>query len=223
MSFDRLNYTPDGVLIENEEIRFPSSLGKISLQHDLFIEDSMECKVGETTLVKGTDYDVADYDDAWGGYTRIELLNDSYLDDEATITYKAIGDYVEAEDVNKKLNKDGGTLKAYGETVKAHGSVSGTVTLNLNDGNVHSLTQTGNITIAFSNWPASGTNGSITLIAHHDSTERTWTWPASVVWPDAKPPDMNGTDTTTILTFTTIDGGTTVYGFVAGQNFGSGA
>ena len=105
-------------------------------------------------------------------------------------------------------------LDSYQQKITDHGSVSGTLTLNFNDGNVHEVTVAGDITLAFSNLP-NNVAASMVLIVHHDSTPRTWTWDASIEWVNGTEPDMSGTDITSILQFVTTDGGTTVYGSVA--------
>ena len=82
------------------------------------------------------------------------------------------------------------------------------------------LTLTANCTLTFSNPPASGTAGSFTLILVQDGTgSRTVTWPAAVDWASATAPTLStGAGDVDILTFLTLDAGTTWYGFVAGQD-----
>ena len=92
-------------------------------------------------------------------------------------------------------------------------------TIDLVNGTVHALTLDENCTLTFSNPAATGRASSFTLILTQDSTgSRTVTWPVSVDWAAATAPTLTtaaaGVD---ILTFFTIDGGTTWYGFVAGQ------
>ena len=79
-------------------------------------------------------------------------------------------------------------LKDYGETLTTANS-STAYTVDLTGGNVFKITMTGNCTFTFSNPPASGTAPTLTTTA------------------------TTGTD---ILTFMTMDGGTTWYGFAAG-------
>lgn len=107
-------------------------------------------------------------------------------------------------------------LKDYGETVNALGDLGGgTDDIDLTLGNVVSATvSTATQTFTFSNPPASGTAGSFTLFLTNGGSQ-TVTWPASVDWAGGAAPTLtsSGVD---ILTFTTIDGGTTWYGFAAG-------
>ncbi len=109
-------------------------------------------------------------------------------------------------------------LKDYGETLTTANS-STAYTVDLTGGNVFKITMTGNCTFTFSNPPASGTAGSFTLVLIQDGTgSRTATWPAAVKWASGTAPTLTTTATTgtDILTFMTMDGGTTWYGFAAG-------
>lgn len=108
------------------------------------------------------------------------------------------------------------TLKDYGETVNAIGSIGGgTQDIDLTLGNVVTGTvDTSATTFTFSNPPASGTAGSFTLKLTNGGSQ-TVTWPASVDWPGGAAPTLiaAGVD---VLTFFTTDGGTIWYGFPAG-------
>lgn len=113
--------------------------------------------------------------------------------------------------------------KSYNETFQTANSSSGTTTLDLEAANIFSTTLTENTTFAFTNPPATGTAYSFTLKIVQDASASGYTvaWPASVDWPDALAPTL--TDTASgvdIFVFFTHDGGTTYYGFTAGQNMG---
>lgn len=111
-------------------------------------------------------------------------------------------------------------IRDYAETVDVDNS--GTAyTIDLENGNVHEVTLTGNCTFTFSNPPATGKAGSFTLILKQDGTgSRTTTWPASVDWTGGNAPVLSsGASEVDVLTFLTTDGGTTWYGMVAGLNF----
>ena len=98
-------------------------------------------------------------------------------------------------------------------------SSSNAATLNLLDGDnfVHDLTE--NVTYTFSNPPSSGKVAVFTLKVIQGATARTITWPASVDWKDGTAPTLStGNDQVDIFVFMTNDGGTTYYGFTAGQN-----
>ncbi len=111
-------------------------------------------------------------------------------------------------------------LKDYAESqVSANSSTAYTV--DLTNGNTFLITMTGNCTFTFSNPPASGKTGSFTLVLLQDGTgSRTATWPAAVKWAGGTAPTLTTTATTgtDVLAFTTLNGGTTWYGFTAGLN-----
>lgn len=111
-------------------------------------------------------------------------------------------------------------LKAtsYNESYAAVTSTSNATTVNCEAGNTFSHTLTENTTFTFSNPPASGTAYGFTLKVVQDSTARTITWPASVDWPAATAPTLStGSGEVDVFVFFTHDGGTTWYGFTAGQ------
>ena len=105
-------------------------------------------------------------------------------------------------------------LKDYGEITNALGNATGATTIDLTLGNSVTATTTGATTWTFSNPTASDELCSFSLkLVNGGSAAQTW--PASVDWPAATAPTLtaSGTD---VLVFTTCDGGTTWYGFVAG-------
>ena len=120
-------------------------------------------------------------------------------------------------DANGVVSFDNGTI----EEVTSITSSSNAATINLRDGNLFEHDLTENVTYTFSNPAASGRASSFVLKVIQDSTARTITWPASVDWAAATAPTLtttnNGVD---VFVFFTIDGGTTYYGFTAGQAMG---
>ena len=103
-------------------------------------------------------------------------------------------------------------MKDYAETKVAMAAHA----VDLSLGNVQTYTLSGSQTLTFTNPPASGTAGSFTLIVTNGASA-TLTWPGSVDWAGGTAPTLtaSGID---ILTFTTIDGGTIWYGFLAGAD-----
>jgi len=95
------------------------------------------------------------------------------------------------------------------------GLVTGT-TLDLATGTVFSHTPATDPTYAFSNPPASGTAYGFTLKVTPSATV-TFTWPSSVDWPGGTAPDAPASGETSVFVFYTVNGGTTYYGFVAGE------
>lgn len=111
-------------------------------------------------------------------------------------------------------------IKDYAET-RSSASSGTAYTIDLENGNVHEITLTGNCTFTFSNPPASGKAGSFTLILAQDATgSRTTTWPGSVIWPGGNAPSLSsGASEVDVLTFLTTDGGSIWFGAVCGLNF----
>jgi hypothetical protein len=102
-------------------------------------------------------------------------------------------------------------------------SSSNATTVNCRDGNVFTHVLTENTTFTFSNPPASGRAFGFTLKIVQDASASgyTVTWPASVDWPSATAPTLTATASAVdVFVFYTHDGGTTFYGFVAGQALG---
>ena len=105
-------------------------------------------------------------------------------------------------------------IKDYGETKVAMAAHA----VDLSLGNVQTYTLSGSQTLTFTTPPASGTSGSFTLIVTNGGSA-TLTWPPAVDWAAATAPTLtaSGID---VLAFTTIDGGTIWYGFLAGAEMG---
>lgn len=107
-------------------------------------------------------------------------------------------------------------LQDYSEVVNALGDLGGgTDDIDLEDGNVVSATvSTSTQTFTFSNPPATGRCGSFTLILTNGGSQ-TVNWPASVDWAGGTAPTLtaSGVD---ILTFFTVNAGSTWFGFAAG-------
>ena len=121
-------------------------------------------------------------------------------------------------DVNGSLDVSG-TLTVQGgitEDAVTLAGTSTTINLSIATNFVHDLT--GNTNYAFSSPASTGNASSFTLKTIQDSTARTITWPSTVDWAGGTAPTLtataNGVD---VFVFYTIDGGTTYYGFTAGQ------
>ena len=122
-------------------------------------------------------------------------------------------------DANGVVTFDNGISEEY----TAVTSSANATTCNMQDGTNFSHTLTENTTFTFSNPAASGKVSSFTLKIVQDASASgyTVTWPAAVDWPAATAPtltaDANAVD---YFVFITNDGGTTWYGFTAGQAMG---
>jgi hypothetical protein len=112
------------------------------------------------------------------------------------------------------------TIKDYAETKTAL-SAAATVDIDLEDGNVFTLTADQNTTFTFSNPSPTGKSCSFTLIWTQDSSDRTIAWPSTVDWAGGSAPDVtSGSGKIDVYTFFTLDAGTIWYGFQAGADMG---
>ena len=119
-------------------------------------------------------------------------------------------------DANGVVTFDNGISEEY----TAVTSTSNATTCNLQDGTNFSHTLTENTTFTFSNPASSGKVSAFTLKIVQDASASgfTVTWPASVDWPAATAPTLTATASAVdYFVFITHDGGTTYYGFTAGQ------
>ena len=109
-------------------------------------------------------------------------------------------------------------IKDYAKTQNVQATATGATTLDLVNGNEFFLTLTGNITLTFSNPPATGKVGNFTLKTKQDATgSRTITWPGSVDWAGGTAPTIStAANAVDFFTFHTDDAGTIWYGFNPG-------
>ena len=110
------------------------------------------------------------------------------------------------------------TMKDYAETVNAIGDTGGgTDSIDISAGNVASATvSTATQTFAFTNPSPTGSSCSFTLLLTNGGSQ-TMVWPTAVDWAGGSAPDLtaSGLD---VLVFTSVDEGTTWYGFLAGAD-----
>jgi hypothetical protein len=145
-------------------------------------------------------------------YNDITTLGTSQA--SKTVTASASGDVYIAGELQ---------ALAYNETYAAVTSSSNTTTIDCEAGNVFSHTLSENTTFTFSNPPASGTayGFSLKIVQDASASGYTVTWPTSVDWPSATAPTLTSTASAVDqFVFYTHDGGTTWYGFTAGQAMG---
>ena len=112
------------------------------------------------------------------------------------------------------------TADSYNESYAAVTSTSNATTVSCEAGNTFTHVLTENTTLTFSNPPVTGTAYTFTLKVVQDASASgfTLTWPTSVDWPAATAPTLTATASAVdVFVFYTHDGGTTWYGFVAGQ------
>ena len=111
----------------------------------------------------------------------------------------------------KQMPISGGILENYREKLATAGSV-----IDLNRGNVLQHSPSGNTSYSIAN-AVNGQAHSFTLIVNMGATVRTLTFPASVKWQGGEIPDMSTANKTYILTFMSVNGGTTWLGMFGGE------
>lgn len=112
------------------------------------------------------------------------------------------------------------TLKNYKEVESSISPSSQTLTINLNNGNIFVVSKTSDIlTLSISNIPSSSFVGNFTLIIENGVGAGGFIiWPNSIKWGNAGPPALSTTlGNIDVLTFITLDGGTSWLGFTTYQ------
>ncbi len=142
----------------------------------------------------------------------------SSTDDERMVTPLKLATWIAAR-LQALINMTDAVLqrpeiKDYAETVNAIGNTGTTCTIDLESGNAITATLNGNCTFSFSNPPAIGRMGSLTLYLLNDgSGGRTTTWPSSVKWSGGSQPIRDAAaNARNIYTFITFDGGANWFG-----------
>lgn len=146
-----------------------------------------------------------------GQFSYLDITTLGTSEASKAVTADANGDVVLAAELK---------ATSYNESYVAVTSTTNATTVDCEAGNTFSHTLTENTTFTFSNPPASGTGYtmSIEIIQDASASGYTVTWPASVDWPAATAPTLTATASAKdVFVFTTRDGGTTWYGFIAGQ------
>ena len=145
------------------------------------------------------------------GATLASGVTASSLTSVGTLSALAMGDNV----ISRPRFTD------YAETYTTPTISAGTLTLNLENGNVFRVSRNANITtVTISNPPASGNAGSFTLIFDANGTSYTTTWPAAVKWPSGIAPTITTTSgRSDVFVFYTNNAGTTWYAMTSGQDF----
>ena len=117
-------------------------------------------------------------------------------------------------DNKKQMPISGGVLENYREKLTTVSASGGSINLSL--GNVFQHSPSGNRTYSITN-AVNGQAHSFTLIITQTATVRTLTFPASVKWQGEEIPDMSTANKTYVLTFVSVDGGSTWLGMSGGD------
>jgi hypothetical protein len=215
-------------LYHNNNIKLATTSGGVNITGQLNADTAViDTVTGNISL--GTDA---------GGSISIGLKNDTsstpYFDFNSGSTTTDYDVRIQAEGGNGTAG--GGTFKitadntrvegefraySYNETYSNITSSSGTANFDCESGNTFSITLSESVaTTNFQNPPASGTGYTMTIEVIQDSGGSGYlmAWPTSVDWPSATAPTLTATAAgKDVFVFTTRDGGTTWYGFIAGQ------
>lgn len=106
-------------------------------------------------------------------------------------------------------------IQDYAETTTIRTGVTGATTCDLATSNVYDDTLSGAATYTFSNPPASGRSGSLTLTIRQPATAVAITWPAGVKWSGGEAPAMGDAEVW-VCSFITRNAGTEWLGVSAG-------
>jgi len=189
----------------NEDVAVTSTATEIN------ILDGVTSSTAELNILDGVTSTTAEINILDGVTATTAEIN--YLDITTLGTTEA--SKVVTSDANGVTKFDNGIQ----EESTAVTSSSNAATLNLRDGSVFTHTLSENVTYTFSNPAAAGYASSFTLKITQDSSARTITWPGSVDWAAATAPTLStGSGDVDVFVFLTVDGGTTYYGFTAGQD-----
>jgi hypothetical protein len=147
----------------------------------------------------------------------IEANANNYVHPEGTNPHSTTKSDVGLGNVDntKQMPISGGKLENYTEKLVALTSTEGASTIDLSAGNVFSHTLTEATTYSISN-AVSNAAHSFTLIITQPATSVAVTFPASVKWQNGATPDMNAASKIYVVTFLSIDGGTTWLGMFGG-------
>ena len=192
-----------------------ANLGLTAVAAELNILDGATVTTAELNILDGATVTTAELNLLDGVTATTAELN--YVDVTTLGTSEA--SKAVTADANGVVIFDAGIV----EDETAVTSTTNATTINCQDGNVFTHTLTENTTFTFSNAPASGRAFAFTLKLVQDASASgfTVTWPTSVDWPSATAPTLTATASAVdVFVFYTHDGGTTFYGFVAGQALG---
>jgi DNA-binding beta-propeller fold protein YncE len=95
------------------------------------------------------------------------------------------------------------------DTIFQYTTFLSTATLDLSTGSVFDYTPTSDVQVTLTNPAASGTSSGATLLLSAVGTSYTITYPSTLEWPSGTAPTSPAIGDTDVITFNTIDGGTT--------------
>jgi hypothetical protein len=181
-----------------------TNLGITATAAELNILDGVTSTTAELNILDGVTATATELN-----YNDITTLGSSQA--SKSVTADANGDVILLQELK---------ATSYNESYVAVTSTTNATTVDCEAGNTFMHTLTENTTFTFSNPPASGTAYAMSIEIIQDASASGFavTWPTSVDWPAATAPTLTATASAKdVFVFTTRDGGTTWYGFTAGQ------
>jgi hypothetical protein len=113
----------------------------------------------------------------------------------------------------------GPTFTAYRESVQTATVSASTYNIDLSLGNIFDITLGNNVTFTFTNPPSAGTSASVTIVLRQDATgNRTATFTGALYTDGNLPQLSTGANDIDVLTFFTINGGSSYFGTFAMAN-----
>jgi len=109
----------------------------------------------------------------------------------------------------------------YNEAIKTHSSASGTITIDLQEANVHRVEAIDNITFEFVNVSQNPAGNSLLIyvVDSDGAGPYTFTWPASIIWSDGSVISEVSQNSNIEVGLLTDDGGTEWRGRESGGGF----
>jgi hypothetical protein len=150
-----------------------------------------------------------------GTNDTVDKYNLTTAYDLSTASYGNIAFSVVSQDnIPYKAKFSGNGTKMYilgrqNASVFQYSTALNTKTLDLSTGSVFEITPTSDIQVTLTNPASSGTSSGATLLLSAVGTSYTITYPSTLEWPSGTAPTSPAIGDTDVITFNTIDGGTT--------------
>jgi hypothetical protein len=151
------------------------------------------------------------YSDLTGRPTLVSNLDDLA---DVVVTSAAANDYVKYNGSNFVNSKN---VDVAGQAITS----GTTLAINRALGEVAVISLTGTVTaFTVSNWGASGSLSRLVLEINNTGAFNISTWPTGTIWSGGTVPTItSGSGKKDLIILTTFNGGTTIFGSIAGQNF----
>jgi hypothetical protein len=154
---------------------------------------------------------------ATSGYSPNAIIfanTTGYLSNTSSLQYTASNNTLIVANVAVSGTIANAKLQSYSETVNTVSSIaSANYTIDLSRANIYDITMGANVTFTFSNAPAAGTLKNCTIILRQGSGGNKFATFTNAKYTDGNPPVLStGASQIDVLSFFTIDGGTSYFG-----------